>query len=806
MADDSDIYGEKGELDLTPTKTILNGLRAYGPFIAAGWIGFEIARRKLERAYYVRENSPETATPTTVMARNAGAFQWIVPLYRTSDDVILQTCGMDTLFFLRFLRLCQKVAWLVIGMSAVLFPIYFYAQRHDKFDALYKMTLSHLDSDNDDQRWRFWFTVLGMYLVSGFVCFLLHREFNVYVRRRHEFLSRKTTQQYTVVVNGLPKHLRTQQTLRNYMDVLFPGSVVDVYVALECGDLEKLVAERVKVRDRLEYALALSAKNGERVMVKKGAAKCCGGEKVDAIELYQEQLKNLNDAVEMEVRSILRNQAAIANQVADTNFDDGTENELPTLQVGHSEEVSVVDEYRQTETDYIKGLRKLTGVFGMTSDNIMRSTGFVTFNKLRAAQAAQQVLQCRDPTEMHIEAAAHVEDIVWENVGLSLNTKQYWGLISMAASGWIILFWTIPTSFVVTLSKVDSLRKDWPWLDRFANDHTWVAPLLQQLSPLMLSVMNALAPIIFGILSKREGHASAAEVEKSLLNKLVIYQWYVVLLLPILGGTFLDSLLGKSKLDFNAVIKQISEQLPVQSSFYTTFLMVQMGLPTSLALLRVTPIIKAAIYHYAAPKLTPRQRSTPWLGLSPLSVPGNFGPTDPIAQYFLVFILIVVFSVVAPIFGYFAAAYLFLSEILYRWEVLCIDDPSINTGAVYWPSLYRFCMGALIFAQVLMAVLMGLKKAAAAATAALILPFLTGVFHLFVWSRYPRTAKNLPLDECVAVDQRRSRQLDDLVKSLDEHYRQPAMAERAPIYPDYAELASDPNGEHQISSPPPEYM
>ncbi|GLE08652.1 hypothetical protein PINS_up019967 [Pythium insidiosum] len=245
----------------------------------------------------------------------------------------------------------------------------------------------------------------------------------------------------------------------------------------------------------------------------------------------------------------------------------------------------------------------------------MRPTGFVTFNKLRAAQSVQQVLQCSNPTEMHVEPAPQVEDVVWENIGISADVKAYWGLISLAISSAIILFWTIPTSFVVALSNVDKIRGQLPALGRFADKNTWVVPVLEQISPLMLSVMNALAPIIFGILSKREGHSAAATVETSLFNKLIAYQWFIVFLLPFLGGTFLESLLGKGeKLSVSKTINKVSNALPTQSSFYVNFLMVQMGLPLSLELLRVVPIVKAIIYHFLAPKLTPRERSSPWFG------------------------------------------------------------------------------------------------------------------------------------------------------------------------------------------------
>ena len=76
------------------------------------------------------------------------------------------------------------------------------------------------------------------------------------------------------------------------------------------------------------------------------------------------------------------------------------------------------------------------------------------------------------------------------------------------------------TGIVVSFAKVDSLENQWAWLAQVVRDYPWVKSLLEQISPLMLSIMTALAPIIFGFLSKREGHAFATQVDASLLNNL----------------------------------------------------------------------------------------------------------------------------------------------------------------------------------------------------------------------------------------------------------------------------------------------
>ncbi|CAI5728319.1 unnamed protein product [Hyaloperonospora brassicae] len=802
MADKAASVTEKAATeDLTPSSTILDGMRVYYVIGAVGWLAFELGRARLYRAYYCRENKAETTNETVTRCHDATVFGWLRLLFCTRDDAILAHCGMDTLFFFRFLRFCEKVTAVGIVCSAANFPIYYYAKR-DSLDALYMMTLSHLETD---ETWRFGSTVATMYLVSLAACFLLWQEYEEYIRRRHEFMSRKHTQQYTVVLNGLPPNLCTQQTLGTYLELLFPKSVLHVYVALECHNLEKLVAERVKVCAKLEHVLAQSAKTGDRVLTSVKTNILQRGEQVDAVELYQEQLKQLNDAVEKEMNSILRSQAVVTRHLVESSTDDDGRGFNPNVDSSSYLNCSFKEDDLDAdavESLYIKGLKRQD----KKGLGIMRPAGFVTFRSLKAAQSCTQILQSADPTKMHVEPADHADDVVWPNIGLSKNIKDTWFMISMGVSTAIILLWTVPTGIVVSFAKVDSLENQWSWLARVVRDYPWVKSLLEQISPLMLSIMTALAPIIFGFLSKREGHAFATQVDASLLNKLVIYQIYVTFLLPIIGGVVIDAVIGSGDSDLtdvSAILTIISDSVAVQSSFFITYLLVKTGLNLTLVLLRVVPIIKAAIYEVFAPKLTPRERSSAWLGLNSLAHPGNFGASDQVSEYFLVLMLVLVFCAIAPILNYFAMAYLLLSDLVYRWAAMCVHDPSTNTSGTFFPSLYRFIVGALMFAQIIMASVLATKQVALAASFSIALPFLTLAFHLFVSSRYPAIARNLPLDHAVMIDSRRSRQMNDLEQVLEDMYKQPAMLERGPLEPDYQGLCSDPNAENQLASPPP---
>jgi hypothetical protein len=78
------------------------------------------------------------------------------------------------------------------------------------------------------------------------------------------------------------------------MNYVFPNDVRAVYVATECGHLEKSVAKREKTRDKLENYMALSAKSGSRPMTRP---KHSPQTAVDAIDYFTEKLRRRNEKV-----------------------------------------------------------------------------------------------------------------------------------------------------------------------------------------------------------------------------------------------------------------------------------------------------------------------------------------------------------------------------------------------------------------------------------------------------------------------------------------------------------------------------
>jgi hypothetical protein len=171
--------GTSTDADVNPSSTIITSASLYLPLLLLGWLTFEILQRKWEGVYKARRRA-EVSPTSSLAQKNYGPFGWILPVLRTSDDEIFNLCGLDTLCFLRLLRMGEKLAGFGIALSLVLFPLYATgtnpqeASRND-IDPLERITMSNLGQ----REGRLWASVLAMYLMSFFGMAMLWLEYKV---------------------------------------------------------------------------------------------------------------------------------------------------------------------------------------------------------------------------------------------------------------------------------------------------------------------------------------------------------------------------------------------------------------------------------------------------------------------------------------------------------------------------------------------------------------------------------------------------------------------------------------------------
>lgn len=820
---------DAADANINPSGTLRTSVSIYYSLLGLGLLVFELVRHRFRRAYDSRGVGSNVFWTATAPSSSEKPFGWVTSVYRVSDDEVMERCGLDTLSFLRFLRMGQKIALLVVTLSAALLPLYATAKppptNRSSIDPLERINMSNLRERDP----RLWASTIAAFVVCFFAMYLLLKEYEYYVARRHELLSKAEAPQYSIIVDELPLKLRTRVTLEAYMKRLFPDTLRSVYVAVECSNLEHYVAEREKVRNALEHALAVYEKaGGERPQHREGGSwlgclLCRRGGRgvyVDSIDFQQERLAKLNETVAREIASIERAQAKLARYVSATEAgevvpyvprdpshpdvsirvetqqqsaagDDETERSAPL-----SDEEDDISESGKEEDQQERETARMKHPI-----RVMRRSAFVSFTSLKSAQVAQQTLQSSDPIRMAISAAPHVDDIDWGNVGLRFRTRALWRLISSTLTATIVLFWTIPTAFVASLATVESLRRTLPFLNKAFDKYPILEEVFKQIAPLALVLLNALAPVVFGFLSTREGHPSNTEVRASVFTKLVYFQLIQIFFVTVIVGTVLDSLeeiVDQPK----KLIGMLGRSMPQQSTFFISYVIIRTGLSLVLELLRVVPLLLSGLFYIFAPKLTKREREGTWLGLRSISSTDAFDPTSEFADSFLVMLVTLTFAPIAPLVCYFTGWYFFVADIVYRRQVLFVYKPMSFALGAYWPRLYNFLIVALVVAQLTLIGLLSLKKAPVQVVLVAVLVITVLLFNHYMVQLFPRVAKHLPVTECARLDALRGqRDRTATFSFLDNVYRQPAMGEKVPVRADYRMIGDECENGAMLSPP-----
>lgn len=144
--------------------------------------------------------------------------------------------------------------------------------------------------------WKCWFHLVGIYIVTGITVASLESEFITYAKFRHEFLKQTKTHLRTVLVDGIPRKLRTPAVLRAYLDLLYPGDVVHIRLGINIKYLQRLVEEREDVVTKLERAMYQNYISHTRPKIKVGQMV----HEVDAIIYYTQQLESYNKSIQAE--------------------------------------------------------------------------------------------------------------------------------------------------------------------------------------------------------------------------------------------------------------------------------------------------------------------------------------------------------------------------------------------------------------------------------------------------------------------------------------------------------------------------
>lgn len=559
----------------------------------------------------------------------SGFCSWLPYILRMNDEQIKARCGPDAVHYLSFQRhLIVLLVIITITSVAIILPV--------------NLTGDLLTSDPQ----RFGQTTIGN-LSTGNNLLWLHTVFaviylalTVVALRRHTSQitgMRRETARNTLFVSSVPR-IATEEAVKIHFTEAYPScQVCAVTLAYDVSKLMQLDKERIRAGKNLRYYERVLEKTGERDLISPrlcGHLCCCSNcEKVDAIEYYSNQEKELLEEVRQQVELVPENPLGIA---------------FVTLQ-------------NEAMAKYI------------LKDFNALDCGGTSFwcGRERQPSSYSKVLKVN---KWRVSVAPHPKNVFWENLSVR-GFLWYARYIMLNILLFLLLtFLTTPTIIINTMDKFN-VTKPIAYLN---------SPIVSQFFPtLLLWSFSALLPTIVYYSTLGEAHWSRSREQLSMMRKLYFFLLFMVLILPSLGLTSLavffrwlfdKEFLTGGKLRFECVF------LPDQGAFFVNYVIAAALVGSGMELLRLPGLLLYTIRMTCARSAAERKYVK-----QNQAYEFEYG-----AMYgwsLCVFTVILAYSIICPIIVPFGLLYMLLKHLVDRHNLYFAYLPArldrqVHLGAV----------------------------------------------------------------------------------------------------------------------------
>eukprot|EP00904_Undaria_pinnatifida_P004555 jgi/Undpi1/140/HiC_scaffold_1.g00139.m1 len=572
--------------------------------------------------------------------------------------------------------------------------VFVYRTGGNNEESFNEITMGNVKAESN----RLWYSVAFYYIVVLWALLLMWREWENFVPKRFEFLAEGDPDMnkevaFSTMVENIPDTARSSPALYGYFDKLFPGKVSYASLCMDAVELEDILGKKQQALEKIEHAVAQEHLDPPKEdMTKIGGVLCCGGTQVNTAVHYRGELQKFLSDADKEHSRI----SQVASQGA--------------------------------------------------GSSVASSTGFVAFTSAATKLAAAGLSLSGKHNEMDAYNAPSPDDVIWENVTVPAP------LISMkrklANCLWMagILFWSIPVIFVQGIADLDQLAERFSWLwtpDRNSFLYGLIAGLLPVVA---LAVLTALIPIVIRLVAvKFIRMKNEADVD------LYVFKWHfgfrvANLWLIIIGGSLinkLDAFVNKP----SSIVDLLGSSVPAKAQFFMGILLVSLLAGLAMDLSRVVPVIIGFIMGAMSDDRGKSDRELRNAYAPPSLNWGVFYPP-------LLFVLLVVYcyAAIAPLLLPVACLLYRGSYWVYKNNSLYVYVQTAESGGAAMYLLFAFSMACLYVGEVVFVAYMGIKKGVDQGVVALVLIFITLLWHWTVNKKFVDISKKQCLQAAVAAD------------------------------------------------------
>ncbi|KAJ1969784.1 hypothetical protein H4R35_006046, partial [Dimargaris xerosporica] len=518
---------------------------------------FEVMRRRPRFQHLFTPRCRLIKNPSPLIPKRL--YGWIPRVWSLDEKFYYTHVGLDAVMYLRFLRMVITVLLTTgIIVFAILIPVN-YCTNKEKQDGqdVNQFSISNIP---EGSRY-FWIHLTCLYAFCFTSLFLLFRNSLDYIKMYGDTMMLKLKSgsivPRSVLVTQIPRHLRTDEALRQYFEELGLGTVENATIIRNYQKLCRKIASRKGVLQSLEQAHLDLGRSFIKLLGKNPA-------------LLTDSLKPEEDA-----RAVAHNQACHDMQRfmacvkrgrkgrADLNalladdpllfwraLSDLDRSLLTPAQPKiHMKNLSELDwdpaidtyVYKLSRVERrVRQLRKLDRV----ADNFKPTDyGVVTFTHMNAAQATLKLTVSDQLHCLETMPCPEPRDLIWTNFLMDSRQRLVRMIVVNACVWTLIIVWLIPMASFLGLASLEKLKTLLPFLMDVGTINTWLRSVIERNLPsLLVSLAMVILPFIVLAISRIQFFPSHSALEEKVIERNFFFSIFNVLIFFCIGPPLLDSI------------------------------------------------------------------------------------------------------------------------------------------------------------------------------------------------------------------------------------------------------------------------
>jgi hypothetical protein len=426
-------------------------------------------------------------------------------------------------------------------------------------------------------------------------------------------------------------------------------------------------------------------------------------------------------------------------ETAQWKFDNDKKGRRPTTRTGPlnliGKKVDAID-YWTEQRDTLEAL-----INDKLSDQEQFKTtksAFVTFNSTFPVRTQHHPRMSLNA--MSAQPAPEPEDVLWFSLRVTRLSHTIRTILVWAFLFVLVFFWSVLIAFALSFANIGNLSKlgFLDWLDWIINTSPVVRGIIEGVIPaLLVTIFLLLVPKIITLATWLQGQVSYSEWMSRVFTRFYIFLFVNVLLVASLSGGLFTVI--QNAIDSPSSIPQLLAQtLPQQSTFFITFVMIQAARKGPMGILRILPFIIWCIKRKFLAK-SPRE-------IYNVNSPPKYNFATAAADQLLIFTIVLVYNVMAPLIVAFGIAYFVVVYIVERHNLVFVFKNRYQGGGLIWQSQFHMFMVAVITFQLVMVGLLGLNKFVAG-IAIVPLPFISLLVWYFIYVQFDRLGRWGPIED-----------------------------------------------------------